>query len=160
MALTKCPDCGRDVSDAAPACPGCGRPIKPPKDTEKKGGIGCGSLLVVMGILWLIIILNSPRPQTVGSTIQQATPSATPDHVRIAEDAKAMNARLWRENHRLDDSARAYILKSTLKSGGQRCDSVESQIMAAPGEWRVRCSPGYAYYFKFDAAGTLISATK
>jgi hypothetical protein len=27
MALVKCPDCGRDVSNAAPACPGCGRPI-------------------------------------------------------------------------------------------------------------------------------------
>jgi hypothetical protein len=28
MALLKCPDCGRDVSDAAPACPGCGRPVQ------------------------------------------------------------------------------------------------------------------------------------
>jgi hypothetical protein len=26
VALIKCPDCGRDVSDAAPACPNCGRP--------------------------------------------------------------------------------------------------------------------------------------
>jgi hypothetical protein len=27
MALIKCPDCGREVSDLAPACPQCGRPI-------------------------------------------------------------------------------------------------------------------------------------
>lgn len=27
MALIKCPDCKRDVSDQAPACPNCGRPI-------------------------------------------------------------------------------------------------------------------------------------
>jgi hypothetical protein len=27
MALVKCPDCGREVSDAAPACVGCGRPL-------------------------------------------------------------------------------------------------------------------------------------
>ncbi len=27
MALVKCPDCGKEVSDAAPACPGCGRPM-------------------------------------------------------------------------------------------------------------------------------------
>ena len=27
MALIQCPDCGRQVSDAAPTCPGCGRPI-------------------------------------------------------------------------------------------------------------------------------------
>ena len=26
MALVKCPDCGRDISDQAPACIGCGRP--------------------------------------------------------------------------------------------------------------------------------------
>ncbi len=27
MALTQCPDCGREVSDEAPSCPDCGRPI-------------------------------------------------------------------------------------------------------------------------------------
>ncbi len=27
MALVKCPDCGKEVSDQAPACPNCGRPI-------------------------------------------------------------------------------------------------------------------------------------
>lgn len=27
MALVKCPDCGRSVSDLAPTCPGCGRPL-------------------------------------------------------------------------------------------------------------------------------------
>ena len=26
MALTKCPDCGKEISDQAPACPNCGRP--------------------------------------------------------------------------------------------------------------------------------------
>ena len=29
MALIKCPDCGKEVSDKAPACPNCGRPIAP-----------------------------------------------------------------------------------------------------------------------------------
>src|SRR5580692_2276917 len=28
MPLFACPDCGRQVSDAAPACPGCGRPFQ------------------------------------------------------------------------------------------------------------------------------------
>jgi hypothetical protein len=35
MALVKCPDCGKDVSDAAPACPACGRPIAPPLPTPR-----------------------------------------------------------------------------------------------------------------------------
>jgi hypothetical protein len=32
MALIKCEDCGRDVSDRAPACPNCGAPIASPAD--------------------------------------------------------------------------------------------------------------------------------
>ena len=27
MALTECPDCGKQVSDMAPSCPECGRPM-------------------------------------------------------------------------------------------------------------------------------------
>jgi hypothetical protein len=30
VALLTCTDCGRQVSDAAPACPGCGRPLAAP----------------------------------------------------------------------------------------------------------------------------------
>ena len=30
MALVKCPDCGRDISDLAPACVNCGRPMAGP----------------------------------------------------------------------------------------------------------------------------------
>lgn len=33
MALTKCPDCGKEISDKADACPNCGCPIY----KEKKG---------------------------------------------------------------------------------------------------------------------------
>ena len=29
MALTPCPECGRQVSSQAEACPGCGHPIRP-----------------------------------------------------------------------------------------------------------------------------------
>jgi hypothetical protein len=34
VALVKCPDCGRDVSDQAPACIGCGRPSAPTSRAE------------------------------------------------------------------------------------------------------------------------------
>ena len=29
MGLVACPDCGRQISDAAPSCIGCGRPMRP-----------------------------------------------------------------------------------------------------------------------------------
>lgn len=51
MALIKCRDCGKDVSDTAPSCPGCGAPV------AKKGGgtirTGCGCL----GAALLVFIL-------------------------------------------------------------------------------------------------------
>lgn len=34
MALIECPECGREVSDKAPACPGCGAPIAAQEDSE------------------------------------------------------------------------------------------------------------------------------
>lgn len=40
MALTTCPDCGREVSDAAPACPGCGRPMKAASVQMTEGATG------------------------------------------------------------------------------------------------------------------------
>ena len=34
MALTTCPDCGKQVSDKAPTCPNCGCPIAKPKQNK------------------------------------------------------------------------------------------------------------------------------
>jgi len=39
VALIKCEDCGRDVSDRAPACPNCGAPIAPPADKNGPEGV-------------------------------------------------------------------------------------------------------------------------
>lgn len=66
MPLIKCPDCGKEISDTAPACIGCGRVMASPpsvktaaetKTIERKGGkyelIGTllilGSMLGCMG---------------------------------------------------------------------------------------------------------------
>ena len=35
MALIKCTECGRDISDAAVACPGCGYPLKPNTESSR-----------------------------------------------------------------------------------------------------------------------------
>ena len=40
MALIKCPDCARHVSDAAVACVHCGRPMLPPGPATR--GVGDG----------------------------------------------------------------------------------------------------------------------
>ena len=59
MALIKCDDCGRDVSDRAPACPNCGAPIAGVTNTapapravtlEGEAFIGTRPLLVQLAI--------------------------------------------------------------------------------------------------------------
>src|SRR5258708_26588004 len=43
MALVTCPDCAREISDAAPSCPGCGRPMhesRPTAETATNGEPG------------------------------------------------------------------------------------------------------------------------
>ena len=37
MPLTRCLDCGKDVSSRAPACPGCGRPMAAPPPAPGAG---------------------------------------------------------------------------------------------------------------------------
>lgn len=48
MALIKCPECGREISDTASACPGCGAPVRKP---------GC------------LVHFERPRAMLVGSAV-------------------------------------------------------------------------------------------
>lgn len=56
MALTKCPDCDKDVSTSAASCPECGRPMAAfsgkAVQTQRKGGKyeAIGFLLIVAGL--------------------------------------------------------------------------------------------------------------
>ena len=81
MALIKCPDCGKDISDLAPACPNCGRPqstmppspspmervtektqpeptLLPVQESPKKKSpmwLNIIVLLIGLGVLWAMI---------------------------------------------------------------------------------------------------------
>ena len=87
MALTTCPDCGKQVSDKAPTCPNCGCPIAKPKqnktvrialpNTDALSGGGIAGLLIAknatvfagldllwsanMGKLQSLILIRQPR---------------------------------------------------------------------------------------------------
>jgi hypothetical protein len=60
MALIKCPECQREISENATACPHCGNPIaaSSPVPPKKAGGTG-GFLLFCLGIIALIAIFGS-----------------------------------------------------------------------------------------------------
>ena len=166
MALSKCGDCGRQVSDSAPTCPGCGRPLKRRGTSAAScGAWGCLLVLAIGGVVALLFglgfigifaakrnnVIGTPSPAPAEPAGMSPLPTPTP---------AANDVRLFRENHRLDDSARSFIFKSALKASGARCDSVESQLMGAAGVWTVRCAPGYQYRFTFDALGKLRSAER
>lgn len=64
MALIKCPECGKEVSDLAASCPNCSYPIAQKNDGKNKaakkkksykwlGSQMLGSMMVVFGLLFL-----------------------------------------------------------------------------------------------------------
>lgn len=71
MALTSCPDCGREVSDRAPACPNCGAPIAAPppstasvpqrvitsEDSFLTRNRGCGDILLYGPLILLVMLV-------------------------------------------------------------------------------------------------------
>ena len=52
MALTKCKECGKEISKKAKVCPGCGHPVK------KKSG--CAPVMLIAILLILLLSLYSP----------------------------------------------------------------------------------------------------
>lgn len=65
MALTTCPDCSAEISDAAPTCPKCGRPMATPQGAAASTAVytrprtsnvtmGCALVFVAIA-LWAIV---------------------------------------------------------------------------------------------------------
>lgn len=103
-------------------------------------GLGCAVIsaaaIVVFAAVW--------------SWRQAARESA--ERPRADPDARA---RLFLRNEPGGDWSRAVVFREALTRAGQRCDSVDRQIMQRPGEWLVSCAPGYRYRFTFGPRGEL-----
>src|ERR1035437_197229 len=62
MALIKCPDCGKDVSNVAPSCPNCGRPVletvpaKVESGEKKTSPLLVGCIILFLAAVFLLII--------------------------------------------------------------------------------------------------------
>ena len=89
MALTTCPDCGRQLSDRAYACPGCGHPLRPPPKPAMGLWVGLGCLLT----LWLTFCMAI----IVGVLIWIGI-SVRPVDEASAEPAAAMQEMGWRQD--------------------------------------------------------------
>ena len=65
MAIVKCPECGREVSDRATSCPGCGFPLgredrRPEKEPEKEARIPRWA--IILAILLVAVLAMCARP--------------------------------------------------------------------------------------------------
>ena len=89
MALIKCEECGRDVSEKAASCPGCGAPIPAPSDiqptqepeNDKKSNFGCLTYSVV-GVVLLVLF--------AGISNQSPSRSPSKSSSTAAADARAV----------------------------------------------------------------------
>lgn len=71
MALIKCPECGKEISDKTKKCPECGYPIK---KLNKKSGTKRKiiiSLIIVIGIIFIISITVIIIKLSNGKSTQQ-----------------------------------------------------------------------------------------
>lgn len=59
MAMIKCKECGKDISNQAASCPHCGAPVKKPARTY-----GCGTAIILAAVVAipLVMFMGSPRP--------------------------------------------------------------------------------------------------
>ena len=55
VAIIKCPECGRDVSDKAPTCPGCGAPVSAVEQPETPVTVNQPVRVVRAGFRWELI---------------------------------------------------------------------------------------------------------
>lgn len=87
MPLITCPDCSKEISDAAPTCPHCGRPNKSigSIQTTAKSGSGCGAIAVFLIVSFIIAtvfignsIINTP-------TVKFTTDAMTPDETATVD---------------------------------------------------------------------------
>ena len=69
MALIKCPECGRDISDTCENCIHCGCPISKEKKINKKIAVGVGGLAIVAAIAVIVVfIISKGLPHTIRNT--------------------------------------------------------------------------------------------
>lgn len=71
MALIKCPECGKEISDNAKTCPNCGRALKPSGAIPVLFGISC-LIAVLVVAFFLPSYLN---PESIGQATKFRTPN-------------------------------------------------------------------------------------
>lgn len=90
MALIPCKECGRQISETAPACPGCGAPGRPPKPPPAKTS-GCAVVAAIFFAVFLIVYIANLSDST-----------RSPSMPRLSDSECKKSLRCWAGRHELD----------------------------------------------------------
>lgn len=82
MAMTKCSECGKEISSKAKACPSCGVEVKQKVTFLKAVGV------ILAGIIVVTIMVNRDRPSSTDSSVASAVAAVTPASSLTATDIK------------------------------------------------------------------------
>ncbi len=112
MALIKCPECGKEISDKAASCPHCGCPISHPQTQAEKTVIqnnlqnakpkkkGHGCLITLLCIIAVPVFIGIVANLITGELIIKETPSQNTESDYSAstltkEEAKDIDKQIW-----------------------------------------------------------------
>ncbi len=117
MALIKCPECGREVSDKAAACPQCGYPLtQPPASPSSRGKAGAVIFRVVTVLLLAAIAFSSAFP-----LVQRFSSPISDFAFNMATDAVYFTDAYLDDEDRDDDSLE--YLHDTIKTFNDRLNT-------------------------------------
>lgn len=96
MALIKCPECGKEISDAAESCPNCGYPIKGQQQIGDSDGLGKGQetkklktvLFIVVGIILVVIVCGGSLLFKKGGLIDKLTDKEAPKFENVPTELR------------------------------------------------------------------------
>jgi hypothetical protein len=162
MALTKCTECGHDVSTRAKACPGCGAPA------QKPSGVRLGLFLVaVIGIPALIGLFvgdrstsdQPPAPSSPVPTSPTLTTSTTPPTRTLIRSAPAGNVYAY-ENaagetvEETENRQGKLILRRFYRPAPPACAYLRSLGLATDRYWRDDGDPIFHCLSPYQELGT------
>ncbi len=126
MALIKCPECGKEISDAAESCPNCGYPIKGQQQIGDSDGLGKGQetkklktvLFIVVGIILVVIVCGGSLLFKKGGLIDKLTDKEAPkfenvptELIRMMKDKMLLACR---KGTPIEIDGRVYYIRSDL----------------------------------------------
>lgn len=116
MAMIKCKECGKDISNQATSCPHCGVPVKKPART-----FGCGTAIILATVVAipLVMFMGSPRtgqkPQTATKPSTGQAPVSAPATPRPVETQRES----WRYTTSTDGMSGSDVLQAALLSSNR-----------------------------------------